>query len=53
MRDEIVTIKEKAAEVLEALVQEMEDRYRAFARVRARDLPTGCSRSLTKRLSEP
>jgi S-DNA-T family DNA segregation ATPase FtsK/SpoIIIE len=40
MRDEIVTTKEKAAEVLEALVQEMEDRYRAFARARARDLPT-------------
>ncbi|EPW8900871.1 FtsK/SpoIIIE domain-containing protein [Pseudomonas aeruginosa] len=40
MRDEIVTTKEKAAEVLDALVQEMEDRYRAFAKARARDLPT-------------
>lgn len=40
MRDEIVTTKEKAAEVLEALVQEMEGRYRAFAKARARDLPT-------------
>lgn len=40
MRGEIVTTKEKATEVLEALVQEMEDRYRAFARARARDLPT-------------
>ena len=40
MRDEIVTTKEKAAEVLEALVQEMEERYRAFAKARARDLPT-------------
>lgn len=40
MRDEIVTTKEKAAEVLGALVQEMEDRYRAFAKARARDLPT-------------
>jgi len=40
MRDEIVTTKEKASEVLEALVQEMEDRYRAFAKARARDLPT-------------
>lgn len=40
MRDEIVTTKEKAGEVLEALVQEMEDRYRAFAKGRARDLPT-------------
>jgi S-DNA-T family DNA segregation ATPase FtsK/SpoIIIE len=40
MRDEIVTTKEKAAEVLEALVQEMEDRYRSFAKARARDLPS-------------
>lgn len=40
MREEIITTKEKAAEVLEALVQEMEDRYRAFAKARARDLPT-------------
>lgn len=40
MRDEIITTKEKASEVLEALVQEMEDRYRAFAKARARDLPT-------------
>ena len=40
MREEIVTTKEKASEVLEALVQEMEDRYRAFAKARARDLPT-------------
>lgn len=40
MRDEIVTTKEKAEEVLEALVQEMEDRYRAFAKARTRDLPT-------------
>ncbi|MCL1552423.1 FtsK/SpoIIIE domain-containing protein [Xanthomonas nasturtii] len=39
MRDEIVTTKEKASEVLKALVQEMEDRYRAFAKVRSRDLP--------------
>lgn len=40
MRDEIVTTKEKAGEVLKALVQEMDDRYRAFAKARARDLPT-------------
>jgi S-DNA-T family DNA segregation ATPase FtsK/SpoIIIE len=40
MRDEIVTTKEKAAEVLAALVDEMEARYRAFAKARARDLPT-------------
>ncbi len=40
MRDEIITTKEKASEVLDALVQEMEDRYRAFAKARTRDLPT-------------
>jgi len=40
MREEIVTTKAKASDVLEALVQEMEDRYRAFAKARARDLPT-------------
>jgi S-DNA-T family DNA segregation ATPase FtsK/SpoIIIE len=51
MRDEIVTTKEKAAEVLDALVQEMEDRYRAFAKARARDLPTYNSKvSATDRL---
>jgi len=40
MRDEIVTTKEKAGEVLAALVQEMEDRYKLFAKARARDLAT-------------
>lgn len=40
MREEIVTTKEKASEVLGTLVEEMEDRYRAFARARARDLQT-------------
>ena len=40
MRDEIITTKEKAGEVLEALVLEMEERYRAFAKARTRDLPT-------------
>lgn len=48
MRDEIVTTKEKAGEVLEALVQEMEDRYRAFAKARARDLPTYNSKVLAE-----
>lgn len=48
MRDEIVTTKDKAAEVLEALVQEMEDRYRAFAKARARDLPTYNSKVSTE-----
>lgn len=51
MRDEIVTTKEKAGEVLEALVQEMEDRYRAFAKARTRDLPTYNSKvSIEERL---
>lgn len=51
MRSEIVTTKEKAGEVLEALVQEMEDRYRAFAKARARDLPTYNSKvSVAERL---
>ncbi|MGE8398351.1 MAG: FtsK/SpoIIIE domain-containing protein, partial [Burkholderiales bacterium] len=40
MREDIITTKEKAGEVLEALVEEMENRYRAFAKARARDLPT-------------
>lgn len=40
MREEIITTKEKAGEVLESLVQEMEERYRSFAKARARDLPT-------------
>ncbi len=51
MRAEIVTTKEKAAEVLEALVEEMEERYRAFAKVRARDLPSYNSKiSIEERL---
>lgn len=48
MRDEIITTKEKAAEVLDALVQEMEDRYRSFAKARARDLPTYNSKVSTE-----
>lgn len=48
MREEIVTTKDKATEVLEALVQEMEDRYRAFAKARARDLPTYNSKVVTE-----
>jgi len=51
MRDEIVTTKEKAGEVLDALVQEMEDRYRAFAKARSRDLATYNSKvSVAERL---
>jgi S-DNA-T family DNA segregation ATPase FtsK/SpoIIIE len=48
MREEIVTTKERATEVLDSLVQEMEDRYRAFAQARARDLPT-----YNSKVSEP
>lgn len=48
MRDKIVTTKEKAGEVLEALVQEMEERYRAFAKARTRDLPTYNSKVSTE-----
>jgi S-DNA-T family DNA segregation ATPase FtsK/SpoIIIE len=38
MREAIITTKERSTEVLEALVEEMETRYRAFAQARARDL---------------
>jgi len=40
MREAIVTTKERAKEVLEKLVDEMENRYRSFAQARARDLAT-------------
>jgi len=40
MREAIVTTKERSTEVLAALVEEMENRYRAFAQARARDLAT-------------
>ncbi|MCX8501929.1 MAG: FtsK/SpoIIIE domain-containing protein [Alphaproteobacteria bacterium] len=40
MRESIITTKERSTEVLEALVEEMESRYRAFAQARARDLAT-------------
>jgi S-DNA-T family DNA segregation ATPase FtsK/SpoIIIE len=40
MREAIITTKERSTEVLEALVDEMESRYRAFAQARARDLAT-------------
>lgn len=40
MREDIIITKERAKEVLAALVEEMEDRYRAFASARARDLST-------------
>lgn len=40
MREAIITTKERSTKVLEALVEEMESRYRAFAQARARDLAT-------------
>jgi S-DNA-T family DNA segregation ATPase FtsK/SpoIIIE len=40
MREPIVTTRERATVVLEALVEEMESRYRLFAGARARDLTT-------------
>lgn len=40
MREKIITTRERAVEVLESLVEEMENRYRAFAAARARDLTT-------------
>jgi len=40
MREPIVTTRERSTEVLTALVEEMESRYRLFAPARARDLAT-------------
>jgi S-DNA-T family DNA segregation ATPase FtsK/SpoIIIE len=40
MREPIVTTRERSTEVLSALVEEMEGRYRLFASARARDLAT-------------
>jgi S-DNA-T family DNA segregation ATPase FtsK/SpoIIIE len=40
MREKIVTTKERSAELLANLVEEMENRYRTFSQARARDLPT-------------
>lgn len=40
LREPIITTRERAIEVLKALVEEMEERYRMFAVARARDLPT-------------
>ena len=40
MREPIVTTRERATEMLETLVEEMESRYRLFAAARARDLTT-------------
>ena len=39
-REPIITTRERASEVLTALVEEMEQRYRLFAAARARDLTT-------------
>lgn len=40
MREPIITTRERSTEVLTALVEEMEARYRLFATTRARDLAT-------------
>ena len=40
MREPIITTRERAAEALAGLVEEMESRYRTFAAARARDLAT-------------
>ena len=40
MREPIITTRERSTEVLTALVEEMESRYRLFAPARARDLAT-------------
>lgn len=40
LREPIITTQERAVEVLKALVEEMDQRYRQFAEARARDLPT-------------
>ncbi len=40
MREPIITTRDRATEVLAALVDEMENRYRTFAAARARDLAT-------------
>ncbi len=46
MREAIITTKERATEVLASLVEEMENRYRAFAQSRSRDLATFNSKAL-------
>jgi S-DNA-T family DNA segregation ATPase FtsK/SpoIIIE len=40
MREPIVTTRERATQLLDELVEEMENRYRRFAAARARDLST-------------
>jgi len=46
MREQIVTTRERATEVLAGLVDEMENRYRLFASARARDLTTYNAKSM-------
>lgn len=45
MREPIVTTRERATQLLNELVEEMESRYRRFAAARARDLSTYNSKS--------
>lgn len=40
LREPIITTQARAIEVLKALVEEMDQRYRVFAEAKARDLPT-------------
>lgn len=46
MREPIITTRDRAAEILAGLVEEMENRYRTFAAARARDLATYNAKSL-------
>lgn len=46
LREAIVTTRERAVQVLNGLVEEMEERYRTFAASRARDLSTYNAKSL-------
>jgi S-DNA-T family DNA segregation ATPase FtsK/SpoIIIE len=46
MREPIITTRDRAAEILAGLVEEMENRYRTFAAARARDLATYNAKSI-------
>ena len=51
LREPIITTQARAIEVLKALVEEMDQRYRQFAEARARDLPTFNSKVAADRRS--
>jgi S-DNA-T family DNA segregation ATPase FtsK/SpoIIIE len=46
LREPIITTRERAVEVLQGLVDEMEERYRTFATARARDLTSFNAKAL-------